>query len=182
MHTAFCSSTITDTPQNVEISTSEPISPTPTDQSIFSPKSMGGPIFPSTGQIPLRRHSVQPSLTSDFIAALKNPVTTQLKEVPEAPTPTTTEKVDRQASWDEKVSGEPIVKDPDGMRVLLVEDNEINLKLLVAYMRKLKLNHATAVNGLEAVNAYKDAHEEKMHFDVIFMGQSSIPFPRLWGS
>ena len=57
------------------------------------------------------------------------------------------------------------------MRVLLVEDNEINLKLLVAYMRKLKLNHATACNGLEAVNAYKDAHEEKKHFDVIFMGK-----------
>lgn len=66
------------------------------------------------------------------------------------------------------------MKDPDGMRVLLVEDNEINLKLLVAYMRKLKLNHATACNGLEAVNAYKDAHEEKKHFDVIFMGKSSI--------
>ena len=66
------------------------------------------------------------------------------------------------------------MKDPDGMRVLLVEDNEINLKLLVAYMRKLKLNHATACNGLEAVNAYKDAHEEKKHFDVIFMGKPFI--------
>lgn len=81
------------------------------------------------------------------------------------------EKVERQPSWDEKVSGDPIVKDPDGMRVLLVEDNEINLKLLVAYMRKLKLNHATACNGLEAVNAYKDAHNEGRHFDVIFMGE-----------
>jgi PleD family two-component response regulator len=54
-----------------------------------------------------------------------------------------------------------------GMRVLLVEDNEINLKLLVAYMRKLKLDHATACNGLEALNAYKDAQGS---FDVIFMG------------
>ncbi|KAF2430869.1 hypothetical protein EJ08DRAFT_588418 [Tothia fuscella] len=54
----------------------------------------------------------------------------------------------------------------EGMRVLLVEDNEINMKLLVAYMRKLKLSHTTAINGLEALNAYKEA---KGGFDVIFM-------------
>jgi PleD family two-component response regulator len=54
-------------------------------------------------------------------------------------------------------------------RVLLVEDNEINMKLLVAYMRKLKLNHSTAINGLEALNTYKEANG---CFDVIFMGKS----------
>jgi len=53
-----------------------------------------------------------------------------------------------------------------GFRILLVEDNEINMKLLVAYMRKLKLNHATAINGLEALNTYKEANG---CFDVIFM-------------
>jgi CheY-like chemotaxis protein len=52
------------------------------------------------------------------------------------------------------------------MRVLLVEDNEINLKLLVATMRKLKIIHATAMNGLEALNAYKDCRGQ---FDVVFM-------------
>lgn len=83
----------------------------------------------------------------------------------------------REAIRDQKASGEPIVKDPKGMRVLLVEDNEINLKLLVAYMRKLKLNHATACNGLEAVNAYKDAHEQEKHFDVIFMGKLTPLLP-----
>jgi hypothetical protein len=56
---------------------------------------------------------------------------------------------------------------PEGMRVLLVEDNEINLKLLIATMRKLKLDHATATNGLEAVNAYKECGG---NFDVVFMG------------
>lgn len=59
----------------------------------------------------------------------------------------------------------------DGLRVLLVEDNEINLKLLVAYMRKLKLSHATAGNGLEALNAYK-SHDGR--HDVIFMGMSLL--------
>ncbi|KAH7418494.1 putative sensor protein gacS [Cadophora sp. MPI-SDFR-AT-0126] len=52
------------------------------------------------------------------------------------------------------------------LRVLLVEDNEINLKLLIATMRKLNLDHATAVNGLEAFNSYKDCEG---NFDVIFM-------------
>ena len=66
-----------------------------------------------------------------------------------------------------------VIEPDDGMRVLLVEDNEINLKLLVAYMRKLKLNHATAINGLEALNAYKEAHGR---FDVIFMGMSQLLF------
>jgi PleD family two-component response regulator len=61
---------------------------------------------------------------------------------------------------------------PGEMRVLLVEDNEINLKLLVAYMRKLKLDHATAINGLEALNVYKEANGQ---FDVIFMGLCPLP-------
>lgn len=56
----------------------------------------------------------------------------------------------------------------EGLRVLLVEDNEINMKLLVAYMKKLKLQHSTAGNGLEAFNAYKC--EDGRH-DVIFMGK-----------
>ncbi|KAG9234274.1 putative sensor protein gacS, partial [Amylocarpus encephaloides] len=56
--------------------------------------------------------------------------------------------------------------EPTTLRVLLVEDNEINLKLLVATMRKLKIKHFTATNGLEALNVYKEHHGD---FDVIFM-------------
>lgn len=56
-------------------------------------------------------------------------------------------------------------------KVLLVEDNEINLKLLVFHMNKLMLDHVTAVNGLEALQSYKDANGQ---FDVIFMGTSSL--------
>ncbi|TGO07030.1 hypothetical protein BTUL_0344g00010 [Botrytis tulipae] len=43
-------------------------------------------------------------------------------------------------------------------QVLLVEDNEINLKLLVMYMRKLKFSYRTAVNGLEAFQLYEVHH------------------------
>ncbi|KAI1004628.1 hypothetical protein K3495_g3586 [Podosphaera aphanis] len=52
------------------------------------------------------------------------------------------------------------------LRILLVEDNEINLRLLVATMQKLKLDYVAAVNGLEALNAYKKCFGR---FDVIFM-------------
>jgi exo-beta-1,3-glucanase (GH17 family) len=119
---------------------------------------------------------VQPASRSDFIAATTATALSQLPETTSQAKSESTVKVERQPSRDDKASGDSIVKDPDGMRVLLVEDNEINLKLLVAYMRKLKLNHATACNGLEAVNAYKEAHNEARQFDVIFMGKCLSTF------
>ncbi|VCU39914.1 Bgt-4141 [Blumeria graminis f. sp. tritici] len=54
----------------------------------------------------------------------------------------------------------------EDIRVLLVEDNKINLRLLVATMKKLKTAYATATNGLEALNTYK---EYTGKFDAIFM-------------
>ena len=56
-----------------------------------------------------------------------------------------------------------------GTRVMLVEDNNINLKLLVACMKKLNVAYDTAVNGLEALNLYKEADG---NFDVILTGKS----------
>ncbi|CAL3964860.1 hypothetical protein PZA11_002235 [Diplocarpon coronariae] len=73
------------------------------------------------------------------------------------------EKMSEQAFANGKILAE---EEKHGLRVLLVEDNEINLKLLVATMRKLKLEHTTAINGLEALNSYKDCDGA---FDVIFM-------------
>ncbi|RKF60246.1 putative cytoplasmic response regulator [Erysiphe neolycopersici] len=55
--------------------------------------------------------------------------------------------------------------------ILLVEDNEINLQLLIATMRRLKLKYTTALNGLEALNAYK---QNVGRFDAVFMGLSTI--------
>ncbi|KAI1646932.1 uncharacterized protein F4817DRAFT_119713 [Daldinia loculata] len=51
-------------------------------------------------------------------------------------------------------------------RVLLVDDNAINLKLLVTFMKKIKLPYAEATNGLEAVTQFK---ETKEHFDFVLM-------------
>ncbi|OJJ46476.1 hypothetical protein ASPZODRAFT_116991 [Penicilliopsis zonata CBS 506.65] len=39
--------------------------------------------------------------------------------------------------------------------VLLVDDNDVNLKLLVAFMKKAKLAYMTATNGLEALETFK---------------------------
>jgi CheY-like chemotaxis protein len=51
-------------------------------------------------------------------------------------------------------------------KVLLVEDNSINMKLLVATMRKLKRPYTSASNGLEAVSAYSS---EPASFALILM-------------
>lgn len=66
--------------------------------------------------------------------------------------------------------------DTESIRALLVEDNEINLRLLIAYMRKLKLSHLAATNGLEALETYKSNNGR---FDVVFMGNEPPSLPRL---
>ncbi|KAL3420076.1 Sensor protein GacS [Phlyctema vagabunda] len=63
-----------------------------------------------------------------------------------------------------KPSVEPFLA--EGMKILLVEDNEINMKLLVTYMQKLNIEYTTAINGLEALNAYKKV---RGGFDIILM-------------
>ena len=82
----------------------------------------------------------------------------------------------RLPELDRRGSIDTSVVQSTGFRVLLVEDNEINMKLLVACMRKLKLDHATAINGLEALNKYKEANG---CFDVIFMGTCVLQFSDL---
>lgn len=52
---------------------------------------------------------------------------------------------------------------------LLVDDNHVNLNVLAAYMAKLKLAYVTAVNGLEAVDTYK---EKPSRFAAILMDVS----------
>lgn len=65
-------------------------------------------------------------------------------------------------------SASPMISPP---RALLVEDNEINLRLLVRYMRKLGVDYVTTVNGLEALNIYRAAPDQ---FDVILMGMQNF--------
>ena len=59
-------------------------------------------------------------------------------------------------------------------RVLLVEDNEDNRALIIAYMRKEKLQVDIAINGQEAVDKYiqvasKQDSQQKRPYNVILM-------------
>ncbi|KAF2425745.1 hypothetical protein EJ08DRAFT_652039 [Tothia fuscella] len=46
----------------------------------------------------------------------------------------------------------------DENHILIVDDNAVNIRLLVAFMRKNKFKYAEALNGLEALNTYKAAN------------------------
>lgn len=62
-------------------------------------------------------------------------------------------------------------------RLLLVDDNKINLRLLETYMRKRKYKLVdSAENGQLAVQA---AESSEHGYDIIFMGESSLVFPIL---
>ena len=62
-------------------------------------------------------------------------------------------------------------------RLLLVDDNKINLRLLETYMRKRKYKFVdSAENGQLAVHA-AESHEHG--YDIIFMGKSPLPPPSL---
>jgi hypothetical protein len=55
------------------------------------------------------------------------------------------------------------------MTVLLVDDNDINLQLLVAFMKKLKCDYALAQNGEEALDFFK---ANASNIGIIIMGKS----------
>lgn len=64
-------------------------------------------------------------------------------------------------------------------RLLLVDDNPINLKLLAAFAQRIGLSYATAYDGIEAVRLYKKAATEReTPFDCIFM---DISMPNMDG-
>ncbi|KAF2743306.1 hypothetical protein M011DRAFT_461740 [Sporormia fimetaria CBS 119925] len=53
--------------------------------------------------------------------------------------------------------------------ILITDDNAINRKLLIAFMKKHNLQYAEADNGLEAVRAYQSSQSK---FDIILMDMS----------
>jgi CheY-like chemotaxis protein len=53
--------------------------------------------------------------------------------------------------------------------LLLVDDNSVNLRILVTYMTKLKCEHVTATNGLEALEIYRNSTRR---FDYVLMDVS----------
>ncbi|KAK0124569.1 hypothetical protein ONS95_009518 [Cadophora gregata] len=139
----------------------------PHETSIMSPTE-SEPVTPIVAPAPEFPISPPTSATLDFAhrAPLKE-VQIQVNEnaAVESNSPLQVKSSEQENTKVPPTNGETPETDK-GLRVLLVEDNEINLKLLIATMRKLKLDHATAVNGLEAFNSYKECDGK---FDVIFM-------------
>lgn len=64
------------------------------------------------------------------------------------------------ASSHKEISSLDESSDRDLRPVLLVDDNDVNLKLLVAFVRKAKISYETAQDGLKALELYKEASKD----------------------
>jgi signal transduction histidine kinase/CheY-like chemotaxis protein len=62
--------------------------------------------------------------------------------------------------------------DSDRPRILLVDDNDINLKIMVTYMRKLYCSYEVATDGLQAYEKYRDNAERGLSFNYVLMDVS----------
>ncbi|KAJ5601350.1 hypothetical protein N7510_010884 [Penicillium lagena] len=62
--------------------------------------------------------------------------------------------------------------DCSGPSVLLVDDNDLNLQLLVAYTKKSNYEYVTARNGAEAIDTYK-AHPGSLRAIILGLGGSA---------
>jgi len=61
---------------------------------------------------------------------------------------------------------------PDRPRILLVDDNDINLKIMVTYIRKLYCSYEVATDGLQAYEKYRDTAERGLSFNYVLMDVS----------
>jgi signal transduction histidine kinase/CheY-like chemotaxis protein len=61
---------------------------------------------------------------------------------------------------------------PDCPRILLVDDNDINLKIMVTYLRRLQCSFEIATDGLQAYDKYRDAAERGQCFGFVLMDVS----------
>ena len=69
---------------------------------------------------------------------------------------------------------------PQDARILVVEDNKVNLNLMLAYLKKRQFeNLDSAENGSKAVEAVKKQDDD--NYDIIFMGMVSLsPLRPVW--
>ncbi|KAH6954837.1 hypothetical protein DER45DRAFT_571175 [Fusarium avenaceum] len=98
-----------------------------------------------------------PTGENDSTTFLGNPFFTRTKlQLPRSPLVTPLEKVN------------PISDEPSSQNstFLLVDDNPINMKILVMFMEKLKLQYATATDGQKAVAKYR---ENPKSYKCVFM-------------
>ena len=96
---------------------------------------------------------------------------------PELTPPSSTEEKEGKESASKPAVAAPETAQKRPPRLLLVDDNKINLRLLQTYMQKRKYTLVdSAENGQLAVQA-AEKHDEG--YDIIFMGKKSLPPPRI---
>lgn len=72
----------------------------------------------------------------------------------------------------------PQAVDHKQLHVLIVDDNDINIKILATFMRRIGCSYETATNGQIALDKYK---ERNGSFDYILMGRED-PVPPAYGN
>jgi len=90
-------------------------------------------------------------------------------ETPAKVTPGTSS--DKASSETSNMPDRKSASSPDASKetILLVDDNEINLRILVTCISRLKLDYLTARDGREALEKYVSAREAGIKISVVFM-------------
>lgn len=119
-------------------------------------------------------HSLRPS--SSAVDMTKEPLPESLnghsRSADNNDGPGSPPKADSPHSKRASVSSMSTVTAPDCPRILLVDDNDINLKIMVTYMRKLQCSFEVATDGLQAYDKYRDTAERGQCFGFILMDVS----------
>ncbi|KAI3321414.1 hypothetical protein HD806DRAFT_152113 [Xylariaceae sp. AK1471] len=123
------------------------------------------PQYPVQESLPLERGTTPAVPDAGIITLSPIPLRPSMKEHDIVPT----QSLEQPLSERTPSSSDPVTAHPTTYHLLLVDDNPINIKLLAAVTGKLKHTFATACNGLEAVQLYKDSLEARRPFDLIFM-------------
>ncbi|KAL4923296.1 hybrid sensor histidine kinase/response regulator [Aspergillus undulatus] len=130
----------------------------------------GVPTLNTTGEAQVAR-LYQPFSPRKVLQVLKS----ALEAKPQFPAPAPAEQPVLNLSLTTTVSATPVTPnlvDParsDSSHVLIVDDNEINIKVLSKLMSKLDYQYRTATNGQIALNKYKESPEA---FKIILMDVS----------
>ncbi|PYH92924.1 hypothetical protein BO71DRAFT_11876 [Aspergillus ellipticus CBS 707.79] len=140
-------------------SADSPLPPTPSEferpsfLQLLSPGSDGQPKFEPTRQLPCKS-SESSRRPSEPMESLPEDVGNSGPSSGASRTSVSQEGEEQSSTNDQLPPAQTQQNSPT--TVLLVDDNEINLKLLVAFMKKLGCNYATAQNGQEALDAFTE--------------------------
>ena len=113
-----------------------------------------------------RSHQHQPPVASLSPERTYSGLRVPLAPVHEDPNPPLTPTRSTTAELAQRTKTQEPDQAEERVHLLLVDDNAINLRILVACVKKLSCTYQTATNGLEALKLYESSPQ---HFDFVFM-------------